>query len=217
MSAVPLPTQVSTARPPVRPIRRYTTEEWLALEAKTGMRYEYLDGELLDITAMAGGTIPHTKACGNVQRRLGNAVEKAGKGCYAFNEGMKLHVDRYNRYYCPDASVVCGEEEEGPVTGSYTNPTLVVEVVSPSSYKRDLGKRFKHYRSLESLRDYVLVYLDRYQVDVFSRDAPRTIFRYQSFDGLESEAEFPSLGVSVSLANIYERVAIIETADDEAE
>lgn len=187
--------------------RYYTVEEWLSLEEELDTKFEYLDGQLYDVRAMAGGTIPHGRACANVNRHLANAVSaKRGGGCFTYTSEIKVEVPRHRRYYYPDASIRCGKEEPGKAKGSYVNPTVIVEVVSESSYRRDLGHKFRHYRSLASLRDYVLVFLDEAAVTVYSRERAEDNMVMAVYYGLDQEIRIPSLDVSVAACDLYESV-----------
>ena len=197
------------------PERRYYTEdEWIALEEELGTRLDYLDGYLYDVRAMAGGTIPHGRACANVSGELRSATRAKGKDCFTYNSEVKIHVEKHNRYYYPDASVRCGEEEPGGKTGSYKNPRVIVEVVSASSVYRDTVSKFKHYTALKSLRDYVLVYLNEPIVHVFSRDTHKQIMSVTAYDGLDARVYFPSLDLHVAMAELYAEVEFPELTDD---
>ena len=186
--------------------RLFTEDEWIALEEELETRFEYLDGHLYDVWAMAGGTIPHSRACANVSRHLGNAVGAKGKGCFTYNSEVKVQVREHRRYYYPDASVRCGEEEPGNKTGSYRNPTVIVEVVSESSYHRDTVTKFAHYPTLPSLRDYVLVFLREPAVQVYSRSGPTEKMAATSYFGLDDRVRLPSLDVYVAMSELYDEV-----------
>lgn len=186
--------------------RLFTEDEWVALERELDTKFEYLGGYLYDVRAMAGGTIPHGRACANIAGELRAATRKAGKKCFTYNSEVKLQLRRHDRYYYPDASVRCGEEEPGDRTGSYRNPTVVVEVASKSSLYRDSVTKFRHYTSLESLRDYVLVYLTEAVVHVFSRATHQEPMTLRAYHGLGDHVYLPSLDVHVAMAELYAEV-----------
>lgn len=195
--------------------RRYTEDEWIALEEELDTKFEYLDGYLFDIRAMneasaevrmAGGSLAHGQACANAAGVLRDACRSTGRGCFAFTSEVKIQVSRYKRYYYPDASVRCEKVERGDKAGTYKNPTLVLEVVSDSSYQRDTLTKFAHYPSLASLRDYVLVFLKTPAVHVFSRDAAGEPMTVNTYHGLEEVVSFPSLRASVTMRDLYEEV-----------
>ena len=199
----------------IAPERRYYTEdEWIALEEELDTKFDYLDGYLYDVRAMAGGTMPHGRACSNVSRHLGNGAAARGTGCFTYNSEIKVHVEKHNRYYYPDASVRCGEEEPGGKAGSYKNPRVIVEVVSASSVYRDTVSKFKHYTALKSLRDYVLVYLNEPIVHVFSRQSHKQIMSVTAYDGLDASVYLPSLDLHVAMADLYAEVDFPEPTDD---
>lgn len=196
----------------------YNEDEWVALEEELDTRFEFLDGYLYDVRAMSqwggeagallanGGTIPHGRACSNVAGELRAALREAGRKCSTYTSEVKIQVEQHRRYYYPDASVRCGEEEPGDRTGSYRNPTIVVEVVSKSSLYRDTVTKLKHYTALESLRDYVLVYLTEAVVHVLSRATHEEPMTVTAYGRLDDRVHLPSLDVSVTTSELYAEV-----------
>ena len=130
-----------------RLITEVTVAEYLEAEQDAETRHEYVYGEVF---ALAGGSVTHNVIGANVVRFLGNA---AGSECRAYGSDMKLRVEERLFYY-PDAMVVC----EAPADDFYeTSPCVIVEVVSPSTARKDrLEKRFA-YLALGSLQLYLLI------------------------------------------------------------
>jgi Uma2 family endonuclease len=146
--------------------RRYSYEEYLAYERDSGMKHEYLDGE---IYAMAGGPRRHNALASRVSAAL-----EAGRqpGCVAFQSDQRIRVLATGRATYPDASVVCGAIEGDPVdpTGAtVTNPTLLVEVLSPSTEEDDRGTKWQHYQLIPSLQEYVLVSQSHARIERYRR------------------------------------------------
>src|SRR5215468_9219753 len=127
---------------------RYTYEEYLAYERDSGLKHEYEDGEIL---AMAGGSRRHNA----LASRISAALELGRKsGCVAFQSDQKIRVLATGKATYPDASVVCGPIEGDPAdpTGAtITNPTILVEVLSPSTEHEDRGNKWQHYQLVPSL------------------------------------------------------------------
>ncbi len=201
-------------------LRQYDSNDsladYLAEEERRGCRLELINGALFDVSLMAGGTRAHSRLCSNVARHLGNKVTAASKNCFTYVSEAKIDIARHQRFYYPDASVVCGEEEAGRVAGSYTNPTLIVEVTSASSLLRDLGEKFKCYRALPSLRDYVLISSQTQWVAVYSRPDAKSIMSYQSYSDADEVVALPSLGIGIAVAELYDRVELELSAEGTA-
>src|SRR5205085_1014389 len=109
-------------------------------------------------------------------------------------------------YTYPDASVVCGElqlDEQDPYT--ILNPTLLAEVLSESTETYDRSKKFDHYRKIPSLKEYLLVSQDRPRVERLTKDANGTWIS-TIVEGIEQTLELPSLGITIRLAEVFERV-----------
>lgn len=147
----------------------YTYAEYLAFEQDSGLKHEYEDGE---IWAMAGGSRRHNA----LALRVGAAIDNARKaGCSAFQSDQKVRVLATGKATYPDVSVVCGPIQGDPADPSgvtITNPTIIVEVLSPSTEPDDRGNKWQHYQLIPSLQEYVLV----------SQGAPR-VERYRRMPG----------------------------------
>lgn len=144
----------------------YTYAEYLALEASSNVKHEFLDGQ---IYAMAGGTPEHAALAAAV---IGLLFPELRKGrCRAHDADLRVRVPTTGLTTYPDVTVVCGpRERDATDPQAVTNPTLIVEVLSRSTEDYDRGDKFEHYKSLPSLRQYVLVsYRDR-SVEVWTRD-----------------------------------------------
>lgn len=181
--------------------RFFTPEEYLTLEEKSHYRSEYYKGEIF---AMSGGSANHNRIVRNVLTTLDRRLE--GKPCEAFVADMRLQTRSRELYTYPDVMVVCGELKfvKGR-TDTITNPTLIVEVASPSTASYDRGEKFELYRSLDSFQEYVLIDQDRIHVEIFYRSQDRR-WELTVLDKQEDDAVFQSLGLSVRVNEIYRRV-----------
>lgn len=136
-----------------RDLRRLTIDEYIALDRASEERFEYVNGQAF---AMAGGRPEHAMVARNVVIALTAALR--GKPCIAMNEGQKLSTPRTGGYHYPDASVICGAPSRDPRDeNAFVNPTLLVEVLSRATADYDRGGKFVHYRSLDTLREYLVV------------------------------------------------------------
>jgi Uma2 family endonuclease len=142
--------------------------EYLAYERDSGLKHEYVDGEIL---GMAGGSRRHNA----LALRVGAALDSARKpGCFAFQSDQKIRILATGRARYPDASVVCGSIEGDPADPygeTITNPMLIVEVLSPSTEQVDRGDKWRDYQLIPSLQEYVLVSQGEPRVERYRRVA----------------------------------------------
>lgn len=182
------------------PARFLTAEEYLALERAAEIKSEYFDGSLV---AMTGATRPHVLVTVNLVRELSQQLR--GRACELYALDMRVRITEANMYAYPDLVVVCGEptfeDDEGDVL---LNPTLVLEVLSPSTEGYDRGLKFARYRQRTSLQEYVLVAQDRAHVERFSREGDHWLLTEVA--GLDSTIELTSIGCTLALREVYDKV-----------
>ncbi len=184
-------------------------EEYLTIENAAAFKSEYHDGEMY---AMSGGSYEHTIISTNLSIALGTRL-RGGRG-RTLNPELRVHVPDSPSYYYPDASVVCGTPlfvDTGRTTVS--NPTLVVEILSPSSERDDRTKKFWDYQKLSSMKEYVLVTQDAPQVECFIRPSGEASdqWLYNAYKGLDTVLRLTSLGIEFPLNEIYEGVEFQNT------
>lgn len=145
--------------------RRLSVEEYLAWERAQPEKHEYVDGEVF---AMAGASLAHDTIVGNAIGELRTLLR--GKPCVALPSDLRVRIPSTGAYTYPDVSVVCGRPElEGAARDTLLNPTVLIEVLSPTTEAYDRGKKFELYRSIASLRDYLLVSSTEILVEHFVR------------------------------------------------
>ncbi len=151
---------------PVPSRHRYSYAEYLGYEQDSGLKHEYEDGQIL---AMAGGSRRHNA----LASRVSAALEQArGGDCIAFQSDQKVRVLATGKATYPDATMVCGPIEGDPADPlgvTITNPTILVEVLSPSTEQEDRGNKWQHYQLIPSLREYVLVSQSEPRVERYRR------------------------------------------------
>jgi Uma2 family endonuclease len=175
-----------------------TYEEYLAREASSGTKLEYLRGEVLD---MSGGTPEH----GAIAMALGAALTLAiaGRPCRVFSSDVKVRVDATDLSAFPDLSVVCGSLLTSPRdANAIVNPVLLIEVLSPTSEAYDRGAKFGHYRRLESLKEMVFVNHESQRVEVYRRNETGR-FELYVFEA-DEVVELTSVNARIPVAKIYE-------------
>ncbi len=179
-----------------------TPEEYLAAERKAEFKSEYFNGEVF---AMSGASRRHDDL--NVQMLLLLSRHLAGKGCRIHTGSMRVLVQPSGLYTYPDVSVVCGERQfSDAYVDTLVNPVLVVEILSPSTEDYDRGRKAKLYRETPSIREYVLVAQNSYEVELQRREADNS-WRIFNASGLEASIELLSIGYTLSLRELYEPIA----------
>ncbi len=185
-----------------------TVAQYLALDEATDAKYEYDNGYVYmlrppssvydehTILDLAGGSNAHAALC----LRIGSLLDQAlpDGPCIAFTSDARMQIAE-RQYYYPDITVACGE---GPGT-KLTNPIVVIEVLSPATEKRDRGAKFKVYKTLPTVQEYVLVGSEYQVVEVYRREGSFwRQNRYQSGD----QIELRSISVSFSFDALYRRI-----------
>ena len=179
----------------------YTPVEYLALEEAAEIRSEYDAGE---IRAMAGGSRHHSLIIGNIHRRLHQGLETGD--CEIHMSDMRLLVARHDLYTYPDVMIICGPVEFMPERDdTVTNPTLLIEVLSPSTREYDRVKKFGIYKTLPSLREYLLVDSERVHVTHLQR-LSNGKWTVDMVNDLADVLTLESIGCTLTLQQIYRRL-----------
>ncbi len=174
-------------------------EDYLAAEREADHKSEYLAGEVF---AMAGASPEHTLIAFSLTATVGQHI--AGGPCRGHTSDMKVQAGSMFSY--PDLTVVCGEaiyaDQHRHVL---TNPTLIVEVLSPSTEGFDRGEKWARYQTIESLREYVLVSQHAPAIETFVRTDAGS-WAYTRWEGLDAVARLASIDCAVPLADVYRGV-----------
>jgi Uma2 family endonuclease len=191
-----------------QPVRRYSVDEYYRHERSADYKSDYYDGEIFD---MSGGTLAHSLICSNVIRQVGNQL--ADKPCVVFESNLRLRIKRTGLRTYPDASVFCepAERDDEDSTGeTYTNPSVIFEVLSQSTEAYDRGLKAENYRSIESLRAYLLISQYAPHVELYERQSDHT-WRLSEVRGLDAVLAIPPVAITLRLAEVYARVEFIPT------
>ena len=139
----------------------YTTEEYLQRERSTVYKSEFHDGQIF---AMTGASRKHNLVCVNICREL--SWQLKNRPCEAYVNDMRVKAAEAQSYYYPDISVVCGSAQfEDDQLDTLLNPTVLIEVLSPSTEAYDRGGKFAAYRKIASLREYLLIAQDHPSIE----------------------------------------------------
>jgi Uma2 family endonuclease len=136
-----------------------------------------------------------------------------GRPCEAYASDMRVKVSSTGLYTYPDLVAICGEVVfDDEHTDTLLNPTVIVEVLSPSTEAYDRGEKFAHYRRLESLQEYVLVSQDKVRIEWFVRQGAQWILSEAS--GLDETVRLESIGCDLVLRDVYDKVRFAESGDE---
>jgi Uma2 family endonuclease len=187
------------------PQTRVSEQEYLELERAAEFRHEYYDGIMY---AMSGASWTHSTLVHNLSRLLDGALR--GK-CAVRTTDVRVRVSR-RLYTYPDVLVVCGAPKfADDQKDTVLNPTLIIEVLSPSTERYDRGAKAAQYRTVESIEELVFVSQSEARVEVFRRRAPNE-WVLSEFVGLELSSRFQSVECELPLDQIYESVTFTEEA-----
>lgn len=184
-----------------KPKTKLTPQEYLAFERKAETKHEYFDGEMF---AMAGAKRNHNVIAWNIGGELRQKFK--GKDCEAYPADMRVFVPETGLHTYPDLVIVCGEPIfQDDVFDTLLNPILLIEVLSESTESYDRGKKFQHYRSIESLQEYVLVAQDEARIEKYVRHGDG-FWMLSEAVGLESDIEFSAIECKIALAEVYDKI-----------
>jgi Uma2 family endonuclease len=183
--------------------RRFSIEEYLALEEQLPCKHEFFNGKTKQIPNVI---FQHNVIATNLTTHINNLLEAKNEQFIVCNSDMKIFLPRYRHFVYPDAVVVF----ERPVfyenrKDIILNPVLIVEVLSSSTEDYDKGPKFLKYKSLESFQEYVLVEQDNPEVTRFYRQK-EGVWEEATADKLEQQIHLKSLDIHLSLARIYRNI-----------
>jgi Uma2 family endonuclease len=183
---------------------RLSSEDYLNLVNPNGTRYEYWEGELIE---MAGTTIRHNIITGNLYNSLRANAKK--NECKVFFIDVNVSLKQDHIYVLPDIVYTCNEEDKNSPR-IIKNPVILMEVISESTELHDRKRKWNEYRRLKSLRYYLMVSQENYLVEMYSWKNERSLFSYQVFEGLDCIISFEDLGFNLSMKEIYDDVLITD-------
>lgn len=203
------------------PKHRWTVEEYLAFERTSEVKHEFIDGEVFDMCGtrvdyppVIPSDIPviemparHNQIAANALASLHTALLE--HPCIVYASDQRVRVRRQVVTYA-DISIVCGVQQLED-NDTLLNPTVIVEVLSPSTENYDRGKKFEAYRRLESLREYVLIAQDRPYIERYVRGDDGSSWTLTDARGLDAEMPLMAVPALLRLADVYRRVTFEST------
>lgn len=180
-----------------------SVEEYVALDRSSDVRWEYVDGRAL---AMAGASPRHNAIVMNLALALGNALR--GKECFPLGSDQKIETVATSAFHYPDLSVVCGKPRSSTRDPhAITNPTVLIEVASPSTSDYDRGAKFDHYATIPELRELLVVFTDTKRVEHRERAGDG---RWIVTHLVGGEVRLDSIDVSLGFDEIYADLERVE-------
>jgi Uma2 family endonuclease len=177
-------------------------EEYLARERRADEKHEYRDGE---IVPMSGATREHVLIATNILFELEGQLRH--RDCFVYSTDLRVRTSQSRLFTYADVAVVCGEPQvdNDEHQDVLLNPDLLIEVLSSSTRDYDRGEKFARYRTVESLREYVLVDQETPHVEHFARQ-PDGRWILSETDDAEAVIELTSVEVELSLPETYHKV-----------
>ena len=180
-----------------RTLPRFTLESYLAWEEKQPVRNEFYRGEIF---AMVGARRVHGTVVGNLVREFGNQLK--GSPCRAFHEGMKVQIGDDTVLY-PDVFVTC-DRADLVTEHIFKAPSVVVEVLSPSTQGYDRSWKFAQYRRIETLQDFLMIDPDTWRVEGYRRTADGEWMLVDMNDA--QVLDLPAIGLRVRFADVFDGI-----------
>jgi Uma2 family endonuclease len=181
---------------------RLSIQEYLSFERASTEKHEYHQGEVF---AMSGAGRRHNIIHSNLFVQLG--VKLKGKPCRPFGSDMRLHIPQNTLFTYPDISVYCNDlktlDDDNAI-----EPTVLIEILSPSTRDYDRGGKFKLYREIPTLREYILVDTEATLVEVFRMNA-QNHWELEEYKSVDQSLEITSLHLSIPMTEIYEGTKLL--------
>lgn len=183
-------------------VQIYTHDEYLAMEELSETKHEYFKGQIF---AMSGGSVNHSRIAVNVMVELGSGLQSTT--CETFNSDLRIYVKAHDLFTYPDISVICGRPDFfNNRTDTITNPIVIFEVLSPSTKDYDRGQKFEFYRSIPSLRDYVIIQQEKVTIEHHHKVGLNR-WLLTEYANLDETLVIESINFALPIRRIYARVS----------
>ncbi len=188
------------------PELKYMTEqEYLAFERSSSEKHEYYQG---DIFNMSGASQKHNKVDSNLRTEIGSFLKNAK--CNVYGSNLRVHVKTESLYAYPDILVVCGEEKYlDNEFDTLTNPSLIIEILSPSTADYDKGLKFELYRALESFKEYVLIDPVKIHVTHYQKNTDSS-WLMKEYKNIDDYLILVSIDMKLTLKDCYNGIDFTE-------
>src|SRR5436190_19201099 len=189
--------------------KNFTIEEYLEYENASDEKHEYYRGEIF---AMPGAKLAHNIITVNLLTKLKEVLK--GKACSPFNSDQRIFIPANSLFTYPDISIVCGEIlTRNNDDWNVLDPSVIIEVLSSSTKSYDRGDKFKLYRDIPSLKEYILVDSESISVEVF-RLTDKDHWELEEYKKEEDILLVKTMQLPISLKDIYESTKLLTRAGD---
>ena len=193
--------------------RKYSVQEYLEMENASQEKHEYFEGEIfplhrefraIGVTSMFGAALSHNFIFSNTFGFLSRKLY--GSKCIPFGSDMRMNIPENSLFTYPDISIYCNEikhleEDENTVL----LPTVIIEILSPSTKDYDRGSKFKLYRDIPSLKEYIMIDSTAISVEAFHINEHQN-WELKEYSNMDESLNFYSLGFDIQLKDIYQHV-----------
>ncbi len=184
--------------------RKFTIEEYLEMERTSEEKHEYFEGEVF---AISGAGFRHNIIFRNLYGKLANALE--GKPCEPYGSDMRVHIPENTLFTYPDISIFCRDlMEDGGNNDIFIQPAVLIEILSPSTRNYDRGTKFKLYRDIPSLKEYVLVDSEAVSVEIF-RLNESGYWQLEEYKKHDQFLHIHTVGFDLSLDELYRGTKLV--------
>ncbi len=183
----------------------FTPEQYLESERLALEKHEFYLGEIF---AMSGASFRHNQIFKNTYGNLFNKLK--GKPCQPYGSDLRIHIPNNSLYTYPDISIICGKPEmTDTVKDTITNPSVIIEILSKSTYDYDKGQKFTLYRDIDSLREYILIDSMSFRVEHYfkNEDSSWTLKDYRTID---AKLNIETISADLLLSDVYVDVFVDE-------
>lgn len=176
--------------------------EYLEMERDASEKHEYYRGEIF---AMSGASVNHNRISINTVTDIKNKLK--GKDCEPFGSDLRIHIPKNSLFTYPDISIICGKLELlDDKFDTATNPSVIIELLSPSTRNYDMGEKFTLYRDIDSLKEYILIDTEKVFVQKHIRNADNS-WQLTDYKSLDNAFTIDTVQISLSLKDIYESIS----------
>lgn len=178
---------------------KYTIEEYLRMEKSAKEKHEYYKGEIF---AMSGASPRHNVIAKNLMRDIATSLR--GKPCQPYGSDMRINIPDNTLFTYPDISIICGDI----ITSDYdentaTQPTIIIEILSSTTREYDRSGKFKLYRDIPALKEYILIDAESVNIEAFRINAGNH-WELEEYKNITGKLSMPSVQVSILITDIYE-------------
>jgi len=185
--------------------RKFSIEEYLEMENSSIEKHEYYKGEIF---AMSGAKMPHNSLSKNL---LGTLFTKLkGKKCQPYGSDVRIHIESNTLFAYPDISIICDEViTRNNDDFNVLNPVVIIEILSQSTKNYDRGEKFKLYRDIPTLKEYILIDSESIHIETF-RLNEKNHWELEEYNFVTEELYVKAINEKILIADIYEGVKIPE-------